>query len=169
MSMDFRHFAAVGRPIVTESYAVVVPEESHMEARYDRKTGARLENVKVIDANATIRCVINGYELYDHYTVSEFIDKFLETAFSDFEPGEGPRTFVYGYEPKKVFLAYDVCKDDCKCMEVFESLVANKSRFIDVPNYDNVVVAELRECLQGPNLEPLQFGELGFYMLGRVS
>ena len=81
MGVEYSSRLCLGYEFTAESlekyFAVQVPEKSHMEPRYHSKTGARIEDEKVIDSQAGTEWRIPGEtETYD-MRFDEFLDDVL--------------------------------------------------------------------------------------------
>lgn len=75
MGIEYHVNLAVGVEVSVDElkrvFTQTLPEESHVEDRFDPKTGEKLEPAKVVDVKERVAWMWKGEEVYDQYLVDE--------------------------------------------------------------------------------------------------
>lgn len=82
MGIDYSFWLNIGYKIsgefLPDSMRKITEEKSHMEDRFDPKTGKKLAPVKVIDEEGGLECfLVDGTELEDMYSLAEALSEKL--------------------------------------------------------------------------------------------
>lgn len=107
MGIDYGCYLGIGfitdKETVLAPFRKVLPEVSHMEDRFDQKTGKKLAPVKVVDEGEGEEFVFDGRHYDDDFELFEAIGKKLNCSIGD----------TGGYtEGTTVYIEVDVDTDD---------------------------------------------------------
>lgn len=102
MSINYSAYLAVGFHIPYEDFCKVFirktrEEVSHMEDRFDPKTGAKLEPIKVVDEEAVKVIVFNGqnYDPDEMYELTDALAAYLKCDIDTDGSSNGDQDYVF--------------------------------------------------------------------------
>lgn len=99
MSIDYDFGLCVGFIIpmddVTRPFTIKVEEQSHLEKRFDPKTGERLEDAKIIDQRAGEQLKFGDHDLDDLYDLCDKLSELLHCEVKAQETENGWGESVY--------------------------------------------------------------------------
>ena len=119
MSIDYTISLAVGYIIpedeLTRVFGKTTPKKSHLEDRFDPKTGKKLAPVEVVDENSYTTIVYKGEEIEDGESeladlIREDLDDIVATGCQVWPHGSsmsGEMSYVFGPDLKKLYKPYD--------------------------------------------------------------